>query len=260
MADRNQVQLDSKGFDDMLRTLQKKTGASYRDVVRGTTGDVLTGAARRTREGDDKSMNRAINRAMRRPYTTRSGEKIGVMKNKNVWYQGAGWPNNRWVLVRQDGRLVISDTVKRSAKQGFQKVSAGLKARISRAISEAQNYKINERQYLKSVRGLSKASWLHMMRKLRLKIPGGAKLKNALRVKVPARVQSAALARENGRGDEFFISISNRVQATLNNKARGTGAFRQSLNGLTRRFQKKTGEDLEKYAKRFAKKNGFTIR
>jgi hypothetical protein len=244
----------------MLRTLQKKTGMTYRDVVRGVSTDVLAGAARQTKEMDAKNVHRIVNSAMRRPFKTKTGEKIGVMKNGNVWYQGANWPRNRWVLLRKDGKLQASETGIRSKTAGRQKLSARLQGQIRQAISSAMNYKMKERKYLLGRIGLGKASWLEIMRKLRMKIPGGAKLKNAKQVRMPSKASSAALGREVGNQDSFQVIISNRVQAALNNNARGIGAFARSLNGVSRRFKKKTGEDLEKYAKRFAKKNGFIVK
>lgn len=257
---RNELQIDSRGFDSMLRTLQKKTGMTYRDVVRGATTDVLAGAARQTKEMDVKSVHKQIASAMRRPYTTRSGEKIGVMKNGNVWYQGPSWPRNRWVLVRQDGRLQPSETGIRRKSAGSERLSPRLQGRIRAAMSEATNYKMKERKYLLSMIGLGKAAWLEIMRKLSLKIPGGSKLAQAKTVRVPTKASRAAIGRERGNRDNFFIMISNKVQSSLNKNARGIGAFARSFNGVTRRFKKKTGEDLEKYAKRFAKKNGFIVK
>lgn len=244
----------------MLRTLQKKTGMTYRDVVRGAATDVLAGAARRTKEMDAKKVHKIVNSAMRRPYKSRQGDKIGVMKNRNVWYQGANWPRNRWVLLRQDGKLQMSQTGIRSKTAGRQPLSANLQSKIRSAISAAMNYKMKERKYLLGMIGLGKAAWLEIMRDLRLKIPGGAKLANARGVRVPTKVKQAANGREQAAGQSFQIIISNRVQASLNNKARGIGAFASSLNSYTRRFQKKVGADLEKYAKRFAKKNGFAVK
>ena len=42
------MNIDAAGFEEMIRRLKKKTGASYKDVVRGVTRRVLTGAPQRT--------------------------------------------------------------------------------------------------------------------------------------------------------------------------------------------------------------------
>jgi hypothetical protein len=51
----------------MMRALQKKTGASYRDVVRAITADVLSGAARKTRSADAAKIRESVMKMFRKP-------------------------------------------------------------------------------------------------------------------------------------------------------------------------------------------------
>lgn len=260
------ITIDDKGFKRMILVLQKRTGASFRDVIRGSASNVLANAARRTKASDAISVRADVMRWFRKPMRLSNGDKIGITKSGKVWFHAADWKPKQWVLVSSNGDLESPgdriSTTKGGARTGRRKVSPKLKGQITRAIREAKAKRDATLKYRLSVMGLSRATWLQMMRDLRMKIPGGKKLSEAKRTKIPSSARAAIRAEEKNRdgGKDFAIEIMNKVQASLNNKARGTKAFRSAFNSEVKKFEKNVEKDLEKYVKRFAKKNGFIVK
>lgn len=258
------MDIDARGFRDMIRTLEKKTGASYRDVVRDTATKVLASTASRTRTSTEKNAEEKVDRLFRKPVRLSNGDKVGVTKKGRVWFQQSGWDRKNWVLVSRDGRLNPPKSkvfrTSRSGRQYQYKLPSRLKAEISQAVQMARNIMERESKYAKSVVGIGRKSWIHLMQTLRLKVPSKAKLTEVLNVKLPQSVKSVLSAKEEGRDDKFVIVISTKVQSALNKKARGFSAFRQSINQQSRTFKKNAEKDLEKYVKRFARRNGFIVK
>ena len=58
------MSINSTGFDTMLRTLKKKTGASYAEVIKGATGSILENAARNTKKSSTKILKEAVEEAL----------------------------------------------------------------------------------------------------------------------------------------------------------------------------------------------------
>ncbi len=259
-----QLQIDDRGFRNMMQVLQKKTGASYRDVIRAVTADVLSGAARKTRSADAAKIRESVMKMFRAPMKLPNGDRVGITKEGKVWFCASGWdPQKNWVLVSSNGELEMpGDRVFRTkggSRTSRVKLSPTLQGRISAAIRQAEQIRNRELRYRLSVVALGRASWLEMAKQLKLTLAGGAKIQEAQRAKVPAKAAASVSAIEKGAGDQFAIELSNKMQAALNKHARGTAALRHSINGESRKFKKNIKKDLGKYVQRFAKRHGFDV-
>ena len=112
------MNINSRGFNNMIRALKNKTGASYKDVVRGVASSVLTRSAQLTKGTSAKKITEDVNKMLRKPYKTADGDLIAVAKDGQVWYNGAGWQKDRWIKVNGDGRLKsVGKTVQRTGRQ-----------------------------------------------------------------------------------------------------------------------------------------------
>lgn len=248
----------------MIKTLQKKTGLSYKDVIRGVASTVLVSTANRTKAATEKKADEKVDRLFRKPFKLSNGDKVGVMKNGRVWFNQSGWSRDNWVLVRRDGSLKPpASEVFRTSKKGKQfkyKLPSKLRAEINQAINASKTIMKRERDYAKSAVGIGRKSWVHLMKMLRLNFKPSAKISEVMNVKLPQSVKSVLSATQQGDNDKFVITIKTKVQSALNKKAKGFSAFRQSINGQSRTFQKNINKDLEKYARRFARKHGFVVK
>jgi hypothetical protein len=134
------------------------------------------------------------------------------------------------------------------------------KSAINAMIKASKQFMQREKKYRKSVAGLGKASWYHLLRLLKLGVPAGAPA-YAVGMKIPAAAKQALKAWESvGSKDNFTITLSNAVQACLNPHAKGIGAFRLALNGQVKNFRTRMAKDSKAYAKQFASKHGFTVK
>ena len=58
------MNINAQGFNNMIRALKKKTGASYKDVVRGVASSVLTRSAQLTKGSSAKKITAGIDAAV----------------------------------------------------------------------------------------------------------------------------------------------------------------------------------------------------
>lgn len=262
------VQIDARGANDMFAVLQKKTGMTYRDVVRGVADEILLSTAIRTRKARPDSVEEGVEKILRQPFVTSKGARIGKTKKYGgrIWYCGPGWnPQVNWVLVRETSpfgpiQKTGIEVAGRIAGRPI-KITGRLMSEINSAITEANQVYRRELAYRNDMIGLGQATWLEIMRNLRMPIKARKALAKAMGLRVPMAAKSALKGYESKQGvAEFNVYIQNNSSAALNSHAKGLSAFRQSFNGHIKRFKKKTGEDLEKYARQFAKRNGFIIK
>ena len=260
------MDIDARGFNRMIRALQKKTAASYRDVIRGVTTEVLTKTTRSTKIMSKKKIEKEVVGILKRGMKLKNGDRIGMGKDGKIWFSGKGWRDkkNNWILVSSNGQLESpGDKVWRTKKGAMvsrAKLSARNKAQINSAINQAKKRLKRELKYLEETRGLGRASFIHLMKILRLKIPGGAKIEEVSKVVIPAAVKRALSAVESGQGNKFIITLSSKVNAALNKKAKGLIGFKRAINNTSKQFQRNLEKDFDKYAKKFAKRHGFTVK
>lgn len=261
------VSINDKGFRDMIKALKKKTGMSYRDVVRGVSAQVLAGTARKTKAAPDDAAQKRIQRMFRKPVELPNGAGyVGVTKANKVWFSGTNFGSKKkWILLNSAGKLqnpggrLTATSKKRSSFD--RSVSPAMKAQIERAVADARRLAASQFKYLRRTAGLGRASWLEMMRMARMPIPGGGKLNKAKAIVIPRAVKNALRINErNDGGGKFSIVGKTTVAAALNKNAKGLSAFRQSLNGQVRTFERNILKDFDKYARRFAKRNGVKLK
>ena len=261
----NNLQIDATGFNQMIRKLKKYNSEAARPVVRAVTSDVLAAAARRTKKTNAKAIKESVEKNFRKPFEVAGTGFVGVTQSGKVWVNLRSWGDkSKWALLHTDGKLKnVPKSVRRTGKYkaGSEvKFGAKYKAEMNRMIQAAKKFKASEMKYRKSVMGLSKASWYHLMKLLRLKIPSSAP-RYATGMRIPEKAKAALRAFEQLRGkDNFSIIISNAVQACLNPKAKGIGAFRMALNGQVKRFETAMQKDQENYIEQFARKHGFIVK
>lgn len=261
----NKIELDSKGFNSMIRQLKKMTGETSRPIVRAVTKDVLASAANKTKKASPKSINDSVNKNFRKPFEVPGKGFVGITRAGKVWVNLASWGDkSKWALLHKDGKL--KNVPKEVQRTGRYKPGTNVdlgnknKSAINAMIKASKEWMQREKKYRKSVAGLGKASWYHLMRILKLGTPAGAP-GYALNMKIPPEASRALKAWESIRGrDDFSITISNAVQACLNPNAKGIGAFRMAMNGQVKNFQTRIAKDSKEYAKQFASKHGFTVK
>ena len=262
---RQQIDIDASGFNSMIRQLKKLNKEAARPIVRAVTKDVLASAAKKTKKASAKTINESVEKNFRKPFEVPGKGFVGVTKSGKVWVNLASWGDKKkWALLHTDGKLKnVPSEVRRTGKyKPGSKVNLGRKNKsdINAMIRASKEFMKREKKYRKSVAGLSKASWYHLMRLLRLGVPASAPA-YAKNMNIPQAARRALKAFEKIRGkDDFAIIIANAVQACLNPKARGIGAFRLALNGQIRNFKTRMAKDSRAYAKQFAERHGFTVK
>ena len=265
MATGGTLKIDSRGLDDMLFQLSRRTGMSFRDVVRGVSRDALTAAARSTKQAKAEDVRKSVERVFRAPFETNRGDKVGVTKAGLVWYQGAGWQRDHWVLLNWDGKIVsVKGTAfrtKAGAVQKSIKLSPAMKGAINSALAEARAFKSTVTKYRISQIGSGKAAWLQIMERLAMSPSSTRGLGRAMKVRLPTKHKAAVSGREvSSGGDRFQIEVKSQSSASLNPRAGGVRAFSRAINGQVKRYQTAAKKDIVTYARQFADRNGFTVR
>ena len=258
------MNINAQGFNNMIRALKKKTGASYKDVVRGVASSVLTRSAQLTKGSSAKKITEDVNRMLRKPYRTRDGDLVAVAKDGQVWYNGAGWQKDRWIKVNGDGKLKnVGKTVQRTGRNAGQSatLSPKLRSKINNAVREAKTTKTHQLKYKKARIHAGKKSFLEILKKLRIPMANTRGLGKAMKAITDPELGRAVngFQSQSSRTD-YEITISSKAQSALNINSGGISAFQRALNGNIKAFEKAAEKDLETYAKQFALKNGFSVR
>lgn len=259
------MNIDARGFNSMIRQLKKMTGETSRPIVRAVAKDVLASAAKKTKKASAKMINESVEKNFRKPFEVPGAGFVGVTKSGKVWVNLASWGSKKkWALLSSDGKLKnVPAEVRRTGRYkpgSMANLGRKNKSAINSMIKASKQFMQREKKYRKSVAGLGKASWYHLMKLLRLGTPAGAPA-YAVGMKIPSSAKQALKAWESvSNKDNFTITISNAVQACLNPRAKGIGAFRLALNGQVRNFRTRIAKDSKAYAKQFASKHGFTVK
>lgn len=264
------MKIDDRGMREMFKALQRKTGASYRDVVRGISAEVLTAAARRTRQQGAKKANAATEKLLHKPLAVKGGMLIGRTRDAKVWFSGAGWGREKWILLestgnvhgnlKKPGAVVPGGTRGRVSAKGA-RLSAKNRQEAQYAVAEANRIRRNSVARIKRTRGTSKAVWLEIMRKLAMKPTNTSGLSVAMKTELHPSAKAAASGTQKGDREKYEITIHNTSQASLSRRGGdGINAFRWAMRGKVKEFRTAASKDLETYAKRFAQRHGFDVR
>lgn len=259
------VEIDATGMNNMIRSLKKYNNVQTRKVVRAVTGEVLAGAAKKTKTAKARAITENVNKHFRKPHEVPGVGFIGITRSGKVWANLAKFGNKkRWILIGEDGKLKNPPaSVTRTGRTGAGrkvKLQSQTRALIKKLVQEGKAWRKRELAYRKSKIGMSKATWYHLMRTLNLKIPASAP-KKPQRVKLPPSARAALRAWETTSSrDNYSINIKNAVQAALNPHAKGIGAFSASFNGKVKEFERAALKDAKGFAKKFAERNGFDVK
>jgi hypothetical protein len=262
------IEIDHRGFNNMVKELRNYSNIKTRPLMRGLASDVLHAAAGRTRVGSVKEINESLNKHFGKPHEVPGKGFVGITKNGKVWVNLVRWGNKKkWLLAGTGGKMqnVKDGQQMPNARQGvFDKETA---RDINELFKFARKYRRQQMAYRKSMIGLSQASWLHLIRLIKMPVRNQRGIKkDAYTLRIPSRAKAALKAFEQMSGrDNFTVVISNAVQATLNNskvksKTDGMNAFRLAMNGQTKRFQTEAKKDFRGYVQKFAKRHGAYLK
>tara|TARA_R110000796_G_scaffold246820_1_gene371859 strand:+ start:463 stop:1230 length:768 start_codon:yes stop_codon:yes gene_type:complete len=253
---RNKMSINSKGFDDMIRTLKNKTGASYAEVIKGATGSILENAARNTKKSSAKILKEAVEESLSTRFVSSIGDKIRKARDGSLIFKENGSPAGRWLRVRRSYKLGAVGA-KNPAGRFF---DDDTKKRINRSLGELRKLQAKIIKYKKSKLASSQGSWLEIMHKLRIPVKSTRGLGAAMKAKIGSKHSksvSGKLIKDNGKA---AIIVRSRSQSALNPKAGGIFAFQKAFNGQAKAFATAASKDLEGYVKQFATRNGFSVK
>jgi hypothetical protein len=253
---RNEMKIDSKGFDQMIRTLKRKTGASYSDVVKAISGSILEGAARYTYKTKAKIVSEAIKESLSTRFVSTSGDKIRKAKDGSLIFKPQGTEAGKWIRIRNDYNISSIGAKNPAGKN----ISGKLKTRINKALSQMRNLQSNMIKQKTARVASSQKSFLVIMQQLRIPIKSTRGLGAAIKAKMTAGHAASTSGQLIKDKDQAVIIIKSRSQSALNPKSKGIGAFARSFNGQAKAFAAAASKDLEAYVKKFATRNGFSVK
>tara|TARA_S200002703_G_scaffold53661_1_gene46409 strand:+ start:453 stop:1229 length:777 start_codon:yes stop_codon:yes gene_type:complete len=254
------IKIDAQGFNRMIAALEKKTGMSYRNVLRGVAAATLTNAAQKTKTSTPKKITQDVDKLFRKPLRLKNGDQVGVTRAGKVWFKQKGWDPKNWILIETSGKL--RNVGKEIAYRGrILEITPKLRSRINLAVREARALRKHELAYRKKRIGAGKKSWLEIMKKLGLRLTSQRGLGKAQRAIIDPKLKQSVTGKEISMGrDRIEIEILSKAQAALNPRSGGIRAFGRALSGQIRGFKTAMTKDLAGYAQRFAQRNGFVIR
>lgn len=248
--------INDEGFDKMIEALRKKTAASYSDVLKSVTGEVLEGAARNTYKTKKKIVKEAINETLSVVFVASNGDKVQKALDGSLIYKAVGTPQGAWVRVR-DTYKVNAIGAKNPAGRYF---SSKMKARINRALAELRK----KQQAILKVKaeriGSSQKSFIEIMKMLRIPVRSTRGIGRALKAKITSGHKRALNAKFKKNDKESHIIIKSESRAALNPTSRGIDAFGKSFNGKIKEFKMSSSKSLKGYAMKFAKRHGFAVK
>ena len=253
---RNKMSINSKGFDDMIRTLKKKTGASYAEVIKGATGSILENAARNTKKSSTKILKEAVEESLSTRFVSSVGDKIRKAKDGSLIFKENGSAAGRWIRVRRSyklGAVGAKNPAGRFLDKDVQK-------RINKALGQLRKLQAKIIKYKKTKLASSQGSWLEIMRKLRIPVKVTRGLGAAMKVKIGSKHSKAVSGKLFKTKYTAEIVVRSRSESALNPKGGGIFAFQRAFNGQAKAFATAASKDLEGYVKKFASSNGFSVK
>lgn len=251
------VKLDATGFNNMVGHLRRGTGATLKDVTRTITGSILQNAATNTGKSNYKKIQADVERSLGRTFKSSSGIKLRKGRDGSLIVKSANFTNNKWVRVRNNFDLKAIGN-KNPAGRSFTKIQTG---QINKALTEIRKKRSQLLKEKKKNIASGQATFIYMMRKLRIPLKGARGLGAALKVKLPLAHTRAVSAKEFEVGkEEYIIMLKSKSNAALNPFARGLDGFRKAFNGQVKMFETAAKKNMKAFTKKFAAKNGFTVR
>jgi len=251
------VKLDDTGFNNMVGHLRRGTGATLKDVTRTVAGTILQNAAVNTGKSNFKKIQADVERSIGRVFVSSSGVKLRRGKDGSLIVKSPNITNNKWVRVRNDFDLKAI-SAKNPSGRDFSRKQTSL---INKALGEMRKKKSQMLKEKKKNIASGQATFIYMMRKLRIALKGARGLGAALKVKLPLNHIRAISAKEFEVGkDQYIIMLKSKSMAALNPYAKGIDGFRKAFNSQVKGFEVAAKKNLKAFTKKFASKNGFTVR
>lgn len=252
----NKMTLNSKGFDRMMKSLKKKTGASYEDVLKGITGAILENAARKTYRSKSRIIREAVKESLSTKFKSSSGDKIRKAGDGSLIYRSSGMAPGKWIKLRSDYRL-NAVSAKNPANR---ELAPKFRASINRSLSELRALQKKIIKKKKERIASSQKTFLHIMKLLSIPIKNSRGLGDAVKAKLTTGHTSALFGKVYKDNATAAILIKSKSRAALNIKSGGIFAFSKAFNGQVKAFEKAAEKDLETYSKNFATRNGFIVK
>jgi hypothetical protein len=249
------IQINSTGFDNMMRVMQKKTGATYKDVLKASAGSILEGAARKTGASKAKIVSAAIQKSFSTRFVSSSGDKIRKAKDGSLIFKERGSKAGRWIRIRNSYTLNAV-----GAKNPSGRPLGGIQKKVNKALAELRKLQKTIIAVKKARIASSKASFLYIMRQLKITIKSTRGLGAALKATITAQHGSALSGKLSIDKYGCSIIIKSKSKSALNPHSRGIQSFGAAFNGQVKAFETASKKDLEEYAKQFASRNGFTVK
>lgn len=240
----------------MIRTLKKKTGASFEDVLKATTGSILENAARKTGKSKSKIITEAVKESLATRFVSSKGDKIRKARDGSLIFKPKGSGAGKWIQIRRDYKLNAVGAKNPAGKP----LSSKLKGSVNKALSELRKLQAQIIKLKKGRIAASQKSFLEIMKKLRIKVKSTRGLGAAMKAKIGSthgRALSGTVFKDKNTA---AIVIKSRSQSALNPKAGGIRAFGAAFNGQAKAFATAASKDLEGYVKKFATRNGFNVK
>ena len=270
------LQIDSKGFNAMVRELKLFSGQQTRKIVRAVTEDVLIASAKKTKVGTRKAIKESVKVDLRRPFQNPNGDGKYVLTSKgNLWVSPSDETRRyNWALVKEGVKGVPPKTLpsrklpwgsQTKASRGGRKFPKknGDQQRAREVIRSARIHYDKEVKKRTRNLGTGSASFVKLGQILGLPMRKKTELKKDAKQALkhfPAGAMKALRAFETvSSRDNYTIVVSSFVQSALNRKAKGIIAFKLALNGQVKNFQKRTKDGVTQYARQFADRHGFVV-
>lgn len=250
------IKFEDKRFNSMVRAMRKNTTADLEGVVRALTGAIVEQAARNTGKSNKKRIRKDVDDFMSKVFKASNGDKVRKAKDGSVVFKSPRM-GNRWIRVRSEYNLKAISNKNPAGKE----FSKNTRVAINRALSQLRTAakKLYDRRASQVSAG--QASFLHLLKILRIPIRGKRGLGAALKVDLPASHKSAVSAKGVQTGfNKYVIFLKSKSRAALNRTADGRRSFFSAFYGQAKSFRVKTERQIEKTAKRFASKNGFYLK
>ena len=250
------LKINSKGFDQMIRTLKRKTGASFSDVVKGSAGSILEGAARFTYKSKAEIISKAVKESLSTKFVSSRGDKIRKAKDGSLIFKRNGSAAGRWIRVRRSYKLNAVGPKNPAGRF----LGDDTQTRINKALGELRKLQAKIIKLKKSRIASSQKSFLVIMSKLRIPVKNTRGLGTAMKSKMTIKHEASVSGKLLKDKKQSVIVIKSRSQSALNLKSGGINAFARAFNGQTKAFATAASKDLEGYVKKFAARNGFTVK
>jgi hypothetical protein len=253
---KTQMKINSDGFNQMMRVLEKKTGASYEKVLKGITGEVVTLAARKTGKSKAKLIKESVEASLATKFVSSAGDKIRKAKDGSLIYRANGWKGGRWIRLRRDYKL---SPIGKKNPAG-QTLDSKTQSRANRALGELRKLQSKILKMKKERIASSQGSFLLMLKKLRIPITSSRGLGQAIKATITKGHRRAIGAKFLKRKLFATIILRSKSISALNPNSKGFVAFKMAINGKVKEFENASKKDLKGYVKKFATRHGFTSR